>query len=80
MIVQTGGANRNHDAIGLWRFNSEARGETGLAAIDYCERTVAWMNAQPEDFDSESREPCVEDIARQRALLNGACRASRAMG
>ena len=50
----------------------EARGETERA-IEYCERTIAWMDAHPEDFDPESREPFYEDIARLRASLRGAC-------
>ena len=34
----------------------EAHGETELA-IKYCERTIAWMDAHPADFNPESREP-----------------------
>ena len=34
----------------------EAHGETELA-IEYCERTIAWMDAHPADFDPESRKP-----------------------
>ena len=50
----------------------EARGET-VRAIEYCERTIAWMDAHPENFDPESREPFYEDIQRLRASLRGAC-------
>ena len=50
----------------------EARGETELA-IEYCERTIAWMDAHPENFDPESREPFRKDILRLRGSLVGAC-------
>ena len=50
----------------------EARGETERA-IEYFERTIAWMDAHPENFDPESREPFYEDIERLRASLRGAC-------
>ena len=50
----------------------EARGETELA-IEYCERTIAWMDAHPADFDPESREPFCKDIERLRGSLRGAC-------
>ena len=43
----------------------EARGETELA-IEYFERTLAWMDAHPEEFGPESRQPFLEDIERLR--------------
>ena len=33
----------------------EARSETELA-IEYCERTIVWMDAHPADFDPKSRD------------------------
>ena len=51
----------------------EARGQT-LLAIEYCERAIAWMNAHPDDFDPESREPFYEDIKRLRGSPDGTCR------
>ena len=48
----------------------EARGETERA-IEYCERTIAWMDAHAENFDAESREPFREDIKRFRGSLDG---------
>ncbi len=50
----------------------EARGETERA-IEYYERTVAWMDAHPEDFDPESREPFLEGIERLRGTPGSAC-------
>ena len=50
----------------------EARGETELA-IDYLERTLAWMNAYPDDFAPENRESHRQDIERLRGSLGGAC-------
>ena len=50
----------------------EARGETERA-IEYFERTLAWMDAHPENFGPESRDPFREDIERLRGLLGGAC-------
>ncbi len=44
----------------------EARGETELA-IAYCQHTIDWMDAHPEDFDPESREPFYADIERLRS-------------
>lgn len=49
----------------------EARGETELA-IEYYERTIAWTDAHPEDFDPECREPFREDIERLRGSSDGA--------
>ena len=49
----------------------EARGET-IRAIEYCERTIAWMDAYPEDFDPESRAPFYRDIERLRGSLRNA--------
>lgn len=46
----------------------EARGEIALA-IDYCERTLAWMDDHPDDFEPASREPFHQDIERLRRLL-----------
>lgn len=46
----------------------EARGQTELA-IEYYERTIAWMDANPEGFDPESRDPFREDIKRLRGSL-----------
>ena len=68
-----------HDWLMRKAMVCEARGETELA-IEYCERTIAWMDAHPENFDPESREPFEEDIERLRASLHGACQASRATG
>ena len=50
----------------------EARGETELA-LEYFERTLAWMDAHPDDFGPESREHVYEDIERLRGSLEGAC-------
>ena len=61
-----------HDWLMRKAMVCEARGETERA-IEYCERTIAWMDAHPEDFDPESREPFYEDIERLRASLRGAC-------
>lgn len=47
----------------------EARGETQMA-IDYYERTVAYMDDNPRDFDPDSREPFQDDIDRLRRSLN----------
>ncbi len=47
----------------------EARGETARA-IEYCERTIAWMDEHPEDFEPASREPFLDDIERLRRSLN----------
>ncbi|MDE0695739.1 MAG: SEC-C metal-binding domain-containing protein [Boseongicola sp.] len=48
----------------------EARGETELA-IECCERTIAWMDARPEEFEPASREPFVKDVERLRRSLGG---------
>ena len=48
----------------------EARGEIELA-IEYCERTIAWMDARPEEFEPASREPFVNDVERLRRSLGG---------
>ncbi|MDE0705081.1 MAG: SEC-C metal-binding domain-containing protein [Rhodospirillaceae bacterium] len=50
----------------------EARGETERA-IEYFERTFAWMDDHPEYFGPESREPFRKDIERLRGSLGGAC-------
>ena len=47
----------------------EARGETEQA-IEYCQRTLAWMDEHPEDFEPASREPFLQDIERLRRSLN----------
>ena len=52
-----------HDWLMRKAMVCEARGETDLA-IEYCQRTIDWMDAHPEDFDPESREPFYEDIER----------------
>ena len=61
-----------HDWLMRKAMVCEAHGETELA-IEYCERTIAWMDAHPENFDPGSREPFYEDIERLRASLRGAC-------
>ena len=61
-----------HDWLMRKAMVCEARGETE-GAIEYCERTIAWMDALPEDFDSESRDPFREDIERLRRSLGGTC-------
>ena len=65
-----------HDWLMRKAMVCEARGETELA-IEYCERTIAWMDANPEGFDPESREPYYEDIERLRASLRGASERAR---
>ena len=60
-----------HDWLMRKAMVCEARGETEMA-IEYCERTIAWMDDRPEDFDPESREPFRDDIARLRRSLEGA--------
>ena len=49
----------------------EARGQTALA-IEYCQRTIDWMDTHPNDFDPESREPFYADIERLRNATKGA--------
>ena len=61
-----------HDWLMRKAMVREARGETALA-IEYCERTIAWMDAHPENFDPESRCPFRKDIERLRASLGSAC-------
>ena len=61
-----------HDWLMRKAMICEARGETELA-IEYYERTIAWMGAHPADFDRESREPFCRDVERLRGLLDGAC-------
>lgn len=46
----------------------EARGDIALA-IAYCERTLAWMDDHPDDFEPASREPFRQDIERLQQLL-----------
>lgn len=60
-----------HDWLMRKAMICEARGETGLA-IEYCERTIAWMDAHPEDFDPEGRAPFYRDIERLRGSLGNA--------
>ena len=55
-----------HDWLMRKAMVCEARGQTELA-IEYCKRTIAWMDAHPENFDPESRDPFYEDIERLRA-------------
>lgn len=47
----------------------EARGET-QKAIDYYERTLAWMDENPDDFEPASRDPFRDDIDRLRRSMN----------
>ena len=47
----------------------EARGET-QRAIEYYERTLAWMDEHPEDFEPASRDPFRDDIERLRRSMN----------
>ncbi len=54
-----------HDWLMRKAMVCEARGEVERA-IEYCERTIAWMDAHPADFDPESREPFRDDIKRLR--------------
>ena len=46
----------------------EARGEYAQA-MDYCQRVIDWMDANPEDFEARSREPFYRDIERLKALI-----------
>ena len=57
-----------HDWLMRKAMVCEARGQAQLA-IEYCERTIAWMDAHPENFDPESRDPFYQDIKRLRASL-----------
>jgi SEC-C motif len=54
-----------HDWLMRKAMVCEARGQTDLA-IEYCQLTIDWMDAHPEDFDPESREPFYADIERLR--------------
>ncbi len=58
-----------HDWLMRKAMICEARGET-QRAIEYCERTLAWMDEHPEDFEPASREPFLHDIERLRRSLN----------
>ena len=58
-----------HDWLMRRAMVCEARGEFERA-IEYCERVIAWMDENPEDFDPESRDPYREDIERLRGLLD----------
>lgn len=49
----------------------EPRGQTELA-IEYSRCTIDGMDAHPDDFEPESREPFYEDIERLRNLTNDA--------
>ena len=60
-----------HDWLMRKAMIREARGET-TRAIEYCERTIAWMDAHPEDFDPKSRAPFYRDIERLRGSLRNA--------
>ena len=53
----------------------EERDETELG-IEHCERTIAWMDAQPADLEPYSCEPIREDIERLQGSFRGACRGS----
>jgi len=61
-----------HDWLMRKAMVCEARGETERA-IEYCECTIAWMEAHPGNFDPESRDPFRKDIERLRGSLGGAC-------
>ncbi len=56
-----------------WLFRTamlhEARGEP-QRAIEYYERTLAWMDDNPDDFEPASREPFRDDIDRLRQATN----------
>lgn len=56
-----------------WLFRTamlhEARGEP-QRAIEYYERTLAWMDDNPDDFEPASREPFRDDIERLRRAIN----------
>ena len=54
-----------HDWLMRKAMICEARGQAELA-IEYCQRTIDWMDAHPDDFDPESREPFYADIERLR--------------
>jgi hypothetical protein len=58
-----------HDWLMRKAMICEARGETELA-IEYCQRTLAWMDEHPEDFEPASREPFLQDIERLRRSLH----------
>ena len=60
-----------HDWLMRKAMVCEARGQTTLA-IEYCQRTIDWMDAHPDDFDPESREPFYADIERLRKDTQGA--------
>lgn len=47
----------------------EARGQAQMA-IEYYERTLAYMDDNPDHFDPDSREPFQDDIDRLRRSLN----------
>ena len=49
----------------------EAHGKVELV-IEYCERAIAWMDAQFEHLDQESREPFRQDIERLWGSSDGA--------
>ena len=57
-----------HDWLMRKAMICEARGDA-KRAIEYCERTIAWMDAHPEDFDPESRAPFYQDSERLRGSL-----------
>ena len=57
-----------HDWLMRKAMICEARGET-TRAIEFYERTIAWMDEHPEDFDPESRTPFYRDIERLRGSL-----------
>ena len=60
-----------HDWLMRKAMICEARGQTELA-IEYCQRTIDWMDAHPDDFEPASREPFYEDIERLRNATKGA--------
>ena len=59
-----------HDWLMRKAIICEARGETDLA-IEYCQRTIDWMDAHPEGFAPESREPFYADIERLKKRQQG---------
>ncbi|MCY4459858.1 MAG: hypothetical protein OXC26_05580 [Albidovulum sp.] len=58
-----------HDWLARKAMICEARGEYELA-IQYCERTIEWMDANPELFEPASRNPFRRDIKHLRGLLD----------
>jgi tetratricopeptide (TPR) repeat protein len=57
-----------HDWMTRKAMICEARGEYELA-MEYCQRVIDWMDANPEDFEPRSREPFYRDIERLKILV-----------